>query len=139
LSPKTKDIPRYPYNEVWHTAKLIPAGPADVSLYRGYPYIEYPCSEVSLYDVHADGHDAIAASPLAVGSSLNDPPWRCLGRSEDGSHAIWGPNTGKRGSFYQRVVMSIPLRAQTHVDMGGRQCLVQPRKVVRVPDDRGRD
>jgi hypothetical protein len=49
IVPKTKDIPRYPYNEVWHTAKLIPAGPADVSLYRGYPYIEYPCSEVSLY------------------------------------------------------------------------------------------
>jgi hypothetical protein len=33
LSPKTKDIPRYPYNEVWQAAKLIPAGPADVSLY----------------------------------------------------------------------------------------------------------
>jgi hypothetical protein len=49
LSPKTKDIPRYPYNEVWHTAKLIPAGPADVSLRRGYPYIEYPYSKVSLY------------------------------------------------------------------------------------------
>jgi hypothetical protein len=27
LSPKTKDNARYPYNEVWHTAKLIPAGP----------------------------------------------------------------------------------------------------------------
>ena len=32
LSPILKDIPRYPYSEVWHIAKLIPAGPADVSL-----------------------------------------------------------------------------------------------------------
>jgi hypothetical protein len=32
LTQKTKGNARYPYNEVWHTAKLIPAGPADVSL-----------------------------------------------------------------------------------------------------------
>jgi hypothetical protein len=47
LSQKTKDNARYPYNEVWHTAKLNPAGSAGVSLktrislsrvslYRGY-------------------------------------------------------------------------------------------------------
>ena len=47
LSPKTKDNARYPYNEVLHTAKLIPAGSGRcilisrislyrVSLYRGY-------------------------------------------------------------------------------------------------------
>jgi hypothetical protein len=31
LSPILKDILRCPHSEVWHTAELIPAGPADVS------------------------------------------------------------------------------------------------------------
>jgi hypothetical protein len=40
-----KDILRYPYSEVWHTAELIPAGPADVSQKQGYPYLGYPYIE----------------------------------------------------------------------------------------------
>jgi hypothetical protein len=44
LSPKTKDNARYPYNEVWHTAKLIPAEPGRCILISSILIARFYCS-----------------------------------------------------------------------------------------------
>jgi hypothetical protein len=80
------DDARYPYNEVWHTAKLIPAGLADVflktrislsrvSLYRGYTvYQILRHLQAAVVELGKPRHFARPALDLSVSRSCVKAP-----------------------------------------------------------------